>query len=523
MKPLRFGDLTLILPSAAIVGAGLASIQPGSFWVGWAGISGLLILGLLGLTAAVRWAGGGRTLGAMAALALALRLAAGTAVFLFLPVNGYDEPDDRAGYVFTDAHRRDDQAWELASSTAPIWAAFDRSYYTDQYGGLLAVSALTYKALSPDAHRPLLMLTLAALVAALGVPIFFRTAERLWDARLATTATWIFCVYPESVLTGGAQMREPFLLTFIAVALYGFADWLTRGSRRSWLWMLVGLAGILLVSPGIALALLILLGVWTSLRGHDARAGAPIWIAAVVVFAAALVFFALSVRSTAGSADTPFGMVARWFQDAVQWVIYELERGSGQVQNVFSKLFPAARFLFVIAYGVTQPLLPPAFFEPTTTTWHVIGVLRSTGWYLLLPLLAYAPFAIRRLPSGGNRDVWAWLAGFSWLWIFLCSVRAGGDQWDNPRYRLIFFGIQAWVAAWAWLKWRMDHDPWLPRILAAEVLCLLLFGQWYVARYFLVGTHFPIMVVMGMCTAAVLLILLGGALWDRLRGAHKGT
>lgn len=523
MKLLRPSDLTLILPSAGIVAMALASIQPGSFWVGFIGFSGLLTVGFLGLKAAVRWAGGGRTLGIMTALALGLRLAAGSAVFLILPVDGYNEPDDRAGYIFTDAHRRDDQAWELASSKTPIWAAFDRGYYTDQYGGLLAVSALTYKALSPDAHRPLLMLTLAALVAAMGVPVFFRTAGRLWEARLATTASWIFCVYPESVITGGAQMREPFLLTFIAVALYGFAEWLTRGSRRSWLWMLIGLAGLLLVSPGVVLALLILLGVWGSMRSRDARAGIPIWIAAVVVFAAALVFFALSVRSTAGSGGTPLGMVARWFQDAVQWVIYELERGSGQVQNVFSKLFPAARFLFVMAYGVTQPLLPPAFLEPTTTTWHVIGVLRSAGWYLLLPLLAYAPFAIGRLPSGAERDVWRWLAGFSWLWIFLCSVRAGGDQWDNPRYRLIFFGIQALVAAWAWLRWRTDRDPWLPRILVSEALCLLFFGQWYVARYFLIGTHFPIMVVMGMCIAAVLVIMLGGALWDRLRRPHAGT
>ena len=48
-------------------------------------------------------------------LAFILRLGVGVAAYLILPMDGYNEPDDKAGFVFTDAHRRDDQAWELAS------------------------------------------------------------------------------------------------------------------------------------------------------------------------------------------------------------------------------------------------------------------------------------------------------------------------------------------------------------------------------------------------------------------------
>lgn len=521
MRLLRLRDLLMVIPLAATIGGGLASIQAGPFWRGWAGFAGLLAIGFLALFAAVRWSGGGSTLVVMTGLALALRLMVGTALYVVLPIDGYNEPDDRAGHVFTDAHRRDDQAWELASSDATLWSAFDRAHYTDQYGGLLALSGLTYRALSPDAHRPLLILTLAALAAALGVPFFHRATSHLWDARLATSATWLFCLYPESVLTGGAQMREPFLLTFIAVAMWGFAELLDTTSRNGWLWLGLGFGGLLLVSPGIALALLILLAAWFGIRGQHIRAAIPIWIAGAAVFVVALLFLASSVRSGGQDGGTPVGMILGWFRDAVSWVIFQLERGSGQVQNVFSKLFPAAQFVFVVAYGVTQPLLPPALLEPTTLTWHVIGLLRSIGWYLVLPLLAYAPFGIRRLPTGQSRNTWAWLTAFSWLWILICSVRAGGDQWDNPRYRLIFFGIQALVAAAAWMWWRADHDPWLPRILASEVLCLLLFGQWYVARYYLIGVHFPIMMVMGMCLVGVLAIMLGGALWDRRHARTK--
>ena len=39
---------------------------------------------------------------------------------------------------------------------------------------------------------------------------------------------------------------------------------------------------------------------------------------------------------------------------------------------------------------------------------------------------------------------------------------------------------------------------WLPRIIALEILCVLLFGQWYLARYYLIGIHLPIMVVLGL-------------------------
>ena len=130
------------------------------------------------MVAAWRWAGGGRRLAWMVGLALFLRLAAGVAAAVALPINGYNVPDDRAGYIFTDAHRRDDQAWELAQSGKPFVAAFDKTFYTDQYGGLLALSTLTYKVFSPDTHRPILIVLLASLAAAVGIPFLYKAARR---------------------------------------------------------------------------------------------------------------------------------------------------------------------------------------------------------------------------------------------------------------------------------------------------------------------------------------------------------
>lgn len=518
MRPLAAKDFLITLPISLILGAVLSAIQAGSFVRGLIGFASLFLLGLSTIVAAWRWAGGGAVLGWMVGLALALRLVAGVAVYIALPVNGHDEPDDRAGFVFTDAHRRDDQAWELAESGKPLWAAFDKSYYTDQYGGLLALSALAYEILSPDAHRPLLVLVLAALTAALGVPFFVRSAQALWNDQLAALAGWFFVLYPESILTGGAQMREPFLLTLIAMALWGFAEWSQSGARKSLIWIGGALAGMLLVSPAIALATLIVLGAWLRLRGRAVRISWPLAAMAVALFVLGLLALSWSLNSHGQvGGGSPLAIIANWFRGSVGWVIYQLERGSGQVQNVFSKLSPVARFFFVVGYGIAQPVLPPAFFAPTTLTWRVIAIGRASGWYALLPLLLYAPIAVGRAAPGSDRRVWTWLTAFSWLWIITCAVRAGGDQWDNPRYRLIFFGLQALVAAHAWLAWREQRDRWLPRIAAAEALCVVLFGQWYVARYYLLGIHLPILLVLSLGVGGVILILLGGLAWDGMR------
>ena len=78
----------------------------------------------------------------MVALAFALRFVGGVATYLALPVYGYvDDEDQSAGFVYTDAHRRDAQAWELANSDRPIMDAFKEKFAYDQYGGLLAFSA----------------------------------------------------------------------------------------------------------------------------------------------------------------------------------------------------------------------------------------------------------------------------------------------------------------------------------------------------------------------------------------------
>lgn len=104
-----------------ILGAGLSFIQPGSWQIGWIGFSVLFIICFSLLIVATRSAGS-KTLLWIVALAFILRFAGGVTTFLSLPVIGYvDDEDQSAGFTYTDAHRRDAQAWELAIPTCRSW------------------------------------------------------------------------------------------------------------------------------------------------------------------------------------------------------------------------------------------------------------------------------------------------------------------------------------------------------------------------------------------------------------------
>jgi hypothetical protein len=515
-------DLIWIVPLSLALGAALALVQSGDWLIGWLAFSGVLLAGSLALTVFWRWAGGQHALFWMIALALLLRLVSGIALYVFLPVYGYDNVEDQAGYVFTDAYRRDGQAWELANSDRPIWEAFDKQFYTDQYGGLLAFSALTYRYLSPDAHRPLLIALFGALVAALGVVFLWRAAKLAWGERVAAPAAWVFALYPESILQGSSQMREPFLITFVALALWGYVAWQESGNYRTWWWVVAALGGMLLVSPAIALVTLVVLGGWLWLSRQHRQIPWPVLLMAVVIFGIGLLLLAWGVsHSTSAGGDSLTGILLNWFGDSVKWTTYQLEHGSGWVQKLFGQMSVGAQLAFVVGYGLAQPVLPAAFIEPTTIVWRIIAVLRSLGWYLLIPWLLYGLLAAWQTPRESGRRLWLWLGAVVWLWILVSALRAGGDQWDNPRYRVILLAWQSLVAGYAWAWWRQHRDAWLPRLLALEVIFLAFFTQWYLSRYFHFGTQLPFWLMIALIAGIVVLVLVGGWLRDRWRGGKS--
>jgi hypothetical protein len=117
-----------------------------------------------------------------------------------------------------------------------------------------------------------------------------------------------------------------------------------------------------------------------------------------------------------------------------------------------------------------------------------------------------------------------WLALATIAWLVISAVRAGGDQWDNPRYRAIFLVWQVLLAGYA-LFFRKDKgDPWLWRFLAVEVVFLAFFTEWYISRYSAIPIgrlYFWEMVA--WITGLGIFILAGGWFWDLWRKRKRSV
>jgi hypothetical protein len=501
IKPKDFFIITL---AALVLARSFATIQSGDQTAGMLGFFVLFFLSFLLLRLAYGWSRGGNMLGVIIALAFVLRLGVGVGLYLGLPVYGHTDADDQSGYVFTDAHNRDNQAWDLANSDQPILDAFSRKYATDQYGGLLAFNALIYRYLSPDAQRPLMLILFSAFFAALGVPFLWRSVLRVFGENVAWASTWIFALFPESILLGASAMREPYILTFSAFALWGFVSHGGYGVQElapgytgsklpdskvsSYIWLALGLLGMLLVSPAVALFTIVIFAGWIFFA-NERRQFSWTTIAAVALVFVIGLFVLSSSLNRSGQFDTtsPLHVVNDWLQSAVKWDAYQLERESGWVQKLFDEMPEWMRLPFVAAYGMLQPVLPATFMKPTVPIWKVIGFLRAIGWYAILPLLILSFVAAAGAKSRQTRNLLLWLALMAWAWILLSALRGGGDLWDNPRYRTLLFLWEAILAGYTWVWWRETRSLWFWVVIIMELVFTLIFTLWYGSRYY----HWP--------------------------------
>lgn len=534
-------DFITILPASLALGALLASIQPGNWIVGFAAFSFVGLFSFLLFTLTLRWANAGRPLTYILVLTFLLRLAVGITLHLALPVYGHADEDDQAGYVFTDAHKRDDQAWNLASSDRPILDAFNKRYSSDQYGGLLAFNALIYRYFSPDAQRPLLLILLSAFFAALGIPFLWKAVSQVFGENVAWAAAWIFALYPESVLLGAYAMREPYILTFSAFALWGFVNFGVQeqapgmssklpNSKRKFIWLGLGLFGMMLVSTPAALITIVIFAGWLFFSKEKRQLSWTTMILIGAVFLVGLVFLSLSLnRSGQFDSSSPLSVVNGWLKSTISLTAYRAEGESGWVQKILGDRFGDGgyepswyRLPFITGYGVFQPVLPATLIYPTKPIWRMIGIARAAGWYALLPMLilsfaAAAGSASRTRRAERRRSIILWLSMITWLWILLAALRAGGDLWDNPRYRAILFLWQSILAGYVWVWWRETRNVWFGRVLACEGVFLVIFTQWYANRYLQVGFPLPFAVMVALILGLWGFILVIGWWRDKLR------
>lgn len=488
---------------------------------GW--LAAFVVLAASGLVLTILWNGitkesAPRWLAQAIAIAVVIRLMVGLGLYLGLPRLGYEEPDQQQGYVYYDASSRDQDAWALGRSDKPLTTAFSARAESDQYGGLLYLSAAMYRTLSGGIHRPLLITAVTSALAGAAVLFIWAFVAMTFGSFAAAVSAWIAVLYPEFVLLAASQMREPFIVLGLAVALYGLARTRVGQAIRGLAWIAVGAALAAFVSPpwaALILGIAVLAWVWEG-------SAAPRLTILVLIGAGALALLALLVSARAWTISDPslggggfLSVITRWLTEAPMFQLRVVTQGSGWAEKIFATTPAWTHMPLATLYGLTQPLLPAAIADHTgAAIWQAIAIWRSLGWTLLIPFVLYGSLAAFR----GNswRSMQVYLTVIVWAGILIASYRAAGDLWDNPRYRVIFMAAQAALAGWAWMNARGKSSPWLTRSFILVGIVLGIFFHWFAGRYFLTP-RLSLYATLGLMAAAAGLLMGYWTLGDRRR------
>lgn len=464
--------LILIAVLTGIVTGGLLAIlfPVGNWWIGWLTGAVLMALATFVLASSPRFLEVGKQGVWLVLAAFAIRLIIGIGLTLLLPVWGYDNEVQQAGYVFKDAYQRDSAAWQLVESGQSSFDVFGSEFFTDQYGGLSFLSVLLYRSFSPDAHRSYLLLIVSAFAFAVGIPFFYSALKKRFNPVLALIASWVVVLYPEGIFFTVSQMREPFMIGGLMILLWGVLSWQEKEQRKATLAVCIPVGLVMAAISWLMLgAALLVVGVWFGIEWVKAHLPAEKQRLGFLVLFAGLVFV------LAGMAF----LGREWLRYTIWWDMREMLLTSGHIELMVEGLPVPLQYAIITVYGVLQMVPPAALIESSALLWKIISVLRSIGWYLFLPVLLYGVYAVWKKEQRKERIVIAWLLVFTWGWTIFSSLRAGGDSWDNPRYRMLALPVMALLVVWFW----QQRDHWLWRIVAVEAFAMGLFTHWYLARY----------------------------------------
>ncbi len=414
--------------------------------------------------------------------AVLIRLFAGVLWFAGLPSWGYGTEVEQSGYIMSDAHARDTAAWDLARSGESVLAAFGKYRYVDQYGGMMYFSAVIYRYLGGIQHLPLQMTILTASFSALAILFTWAFSRRLWGEKIAFLAAWILALFPDAIILGSAQMREAFLMTLIAAALYGLVRYIQDRSWSGLAWVVASFLLMLPFSPpiaGVFLVMIIIIAI--SLDGWQVLRQPRFWIilAGIALVVGVAIWFAWERIAPEGITN-PIALVNWWFRESARWQAYFVKRSSPLIRRIFKTTPEWIHIPILLGYGILQPFLPGALLDQGAPIWKGIAIWRAIGWTLLLPLILVAPILLLR--SKEDRKFAIALLTVVWMSILIAALRSGGDLWDNPRYRVVFISLQVGLIAWVWYSQRDSKNPWMWRTIIGLVILLAWFVPWYLQR-----------------------------------------
>jgi hypothetical protein len=329
--------------------------------------------------------------------------------------------------------------------------------------------------------------------------LFGKAVDQRWGEKTAGVCAWLYALYPESIILGASQMREPILIGLSAIAFWGVIAW-KYGRKRALAALVLSMLGLAFISVKAGASMMLALGIWFWIE-NALPAIRPSWrlVGSILLLAAVLCGVYLYWD---------------WLVDSARWDLYLMEASSGRVQFELEFIGGKYRTPFIVGYGMAQPVLPAAIVYPGIPITRAVAIFRSIGWYMLAPLLISGIIMVWTKQRKEDRRVLVFFFLLVIAWTLLSSARAGGDQWDNPRYRSIFLVWTVLLAGWAWVETGRKHSPWLWRLAALELIYIGYFLHWYISRYQGLMIHMRFWRMVFLLGAYALVIIGGGIIFD---------
>ena len=501
MKPLSqiARDIILSLASSLVISLLMAIFLPAPFFSAWFGSWVLLFLSAFLLIRIWRCFGGGKLLATLLLVTFFSRLLLGLFIQTALPNIGFGTPVELGGYAYSDAFRRDAKAIEWATSKSPLILIFAGTPTDDQYGGLLFISASLYRIFALDSPRPMMITILAAFTMTAGLAFLFDALKRRWGAKAAVVAAWFYALYPESLLLGSVQMREPFLIGLFSIAFWAVVTWRER----------TGLKILFFVLP-MAIATAISIPFGAILTGALLLFGFIEFLS--VQKSSTIKDIGYLMLAAAGVAAVTIGWM--WVKPTIYYEAYVTRVSSGNITALLKSMGEEWHYPFITIYGITQPFLPGALTDESLPFWRATAIIRALGWWFVLPFVLYGFFAVWKAEPRTDRWGLVFIVLTLVVWIVVSSLRGGGDLWDNPRYRALFIPWFALLIGWCWQRIRQGHYGWFLRWAGVVFTFFLVFLLWYFRRYHIITHYIGFNEMIKVIIAVSALILGSGILWE---------
>ncbi len=493
-----------ILGISMLIGTILTAFSPGEFLAGFWRTSLFSLILVVLIAVSIWFLKPGKIIVVITTAAFLIRLAVGIGLYLALPDYGFDTDVQNAGYSYSDAFIRDQGSYSIAFLEKVENADISEINIADQYGGLSMISVVVYRVFSADVHRPLLMILFSAFAFGLAVLFSWKAIRLEWGVKVALIAVIVLAAYPEGVILGSSQMREPVLIALGAISFWAIVSF-KQGIRKIGIYLLFGLATLLACWVSLPSGLVILLVEagflmldWVTREKDKKRKRLKFGIFAILLIACLIAGWA-------------------WLKNTLYYDAYLTETESGMVASLLKNIGTRWRIPFVLFYGLIQPVLPAALVYQSLPVWKSIAIFRAVGWYFAIPFLLYGTGAIWKDARKNQNWGLLWLTLLMLVWVAVSSARAGGDQWDNPRYRAIFLPWLALIIGWVWQHLSQTRASWFWRIVFLESAFVLLFTNWYLNRVLAIGIPIPINTLLIVYCVLLATVILIGFVWDHMR------